>query len=136
MKGHMGCKNKAPFGHTDGTHGKIEKEMRKHRATGGPASDDAKKGDDQASEDLKKKNMEYTKDSNVNRESEEKVAKKGGKMMKRKAGGAVAGRSAFAHGGRMPRASGGGCEANPFTSANKGSAPKGHSVETMTMGRD
>lgn len=135
MKGHMGLKNKAPFGHTDGTHGKIEKEMRKHRATGGAASGDADKGDDQAEEDLKKKNMEYTKDSNVNRESEEMKAKKGGKV-KRKTGGAVSGRAAFKHGGRMPRASGGGCESNPFTSANKGTAPKGHSVESMTMGRD
>ena len=31
MKGHMGLKNKAPFGHTDGTHSKIEKHMRKHK---------------------------------------------------------------------------------------------------------
>ena len=134
MKGHMGVKNKAPFGHTDGTHGKIEKEMRKHRASGGGV-ESAKKGDDQASEDLKKDNMEYTKDSNVNRESEEMKAKKGGKI-KRKAGGAVPGRGAFKHGGRMPRASGGGCESNPFTSANKGTAPEDHKVDTMTMGRD
>jgi hypothetical protein len=132
VKGHMGIKNKAPFGHTDGTHGKIEKEMRKHRAKGGEV-ESAKSGDDDAEMDLKKKNMEYTKDSNVNRESEEKKAAKGGKM-KRKAGGSVAGRGAFHHGGRMPRASGGGCESNPFTSANKGTSPKDHKVESM--GRD
>jgi len=134
MKGH-GIKNKPPYGHTDGTHAKIEKEMRKHRATGGAASGDADKGDDEAEKDLKKDNMEYTKDSNVNREAKEMKAKKGGKIH-RKAGGAVSGRAAFKHGGRMPRASGGGCESNPFTSANKGTAPKGHSVESMSMGRD
>lgn len=133
MKGCHGVKNKAPFGHTDGTHGKIEKEMRKHRKSGGEV--DGPKGEDQAEEDLKKKNMEYTKDSNVNKESEEKKAAKGG-AIKRKSGGAVSGRAAFKHGGRMPRASGGGCESNPFTSANKGTAPKDHKVESMTMGRD
>lgn len=135
MKGCHGIKNSAPFGHTDGTHGKIEKEMRKHRAKGGEV-ESAKKGDDQAEEDLNKKNMEYTKDSNVMKESEEKKAAKGGKMMKRKAGGAVAGKAAFHHGGRMPRASGGGCESNPFTTASKGTAPKDHSVMRETMGRD
>lgn len=134
MKGKMGEKNCAPFGHTDGTHEKIEKHMRKHRAKGG-AVESAMKGDDEAAEDLKKKNMEYTKDSNVNREAEETKAKHGGKI-KRKSGGAVSGRAAFRHGGRMPRASGGGCESNPFTSANKGTAPKAHSVERMTEGRD
>lgn len=140
MKGHkenrphpkMGEKNCAPFGHTDGTHGKIEKEMRKHRASGGGV-ESAKSGDDDAESDLKKKNMEYTKDSNVNRESDEMKAKKGGKI-KRKSGGPVSGRSAHAHGGRVPRAAGGGCESNPFTSAHKGSAPKDHKVDTMTMG--
>lgn len=134
MKGH-GTKNCAPFGHTDGTHGKIEKEMRKHRAKGGEV-ESAKSGDDDAEMDLKKKNMRYTADSKVNDESEEKKAAKGGKMMKRKTGGSVAGRGAFHHGGRMPRASGGGCESNPFTSASKGTAPKDHKVDSMTMGRD
>ena len=134
MKGKMGSKNCAPFGHTDGTHEKIEKHMRKHRAKGG-AVESAMKGDDEAKEDLEKKNMEYTKDSNVNREAQEKKAAKGGKIA-RKSGGPVVGRAAFKHGGRMPRASGGGCESNPFTSANKGTAPKGHSVDSMTMGRD
>ena len=134
MKGKMGCKNSAPFGHTDGTHGKIEKHMRKHRAKGGSV-ESAMSGDDNAKEDLDKKNMEYTKDSKVNSESMEKKAAKGGKMA-RKSGGAVSGRSAFHHGGRMPRASGGGCESNPFTTANKGMAPKGHSVDMETKGRD
>ena len=128
MKGHMGVHNKAPFGHTDGTHAKIEKHMRKHRATGGAASGDAKGGDDQAEEDLKRKNMEYTKDSNVNRESEETKAKKGGKI-KRKSGGPVTGRPAFRHGGRRLRASGGGCESNPFTSAHKGKMAGDHKTE-------
>jgi hypothetical protein len=130
VKGHMhGVKAKAPFGHTDGTHGKIEKEMRKHRASGGGV-ESAKKGDDQAEEDLKKENMEYTKDSNVNRESKEKKAAKGGKIA-RKSGGPVSGRSAFKHGGRMPRASGGGCESNPFTSARKGTMPSEHKSDSM-----
>ena len=124
MKGHCGVKNKAPFGHTDGTHGKIEKEMRKHRASGGGV-ESAKKGDDQASEDLSKKNMEYTKDSKVQEEAKEMKAKKGGKIA-RKAGGPVTGKAAFKNGGRMPRASGGGCESNPFTSAHKGTMPSDH----------
>lgn len=140
MKGHsenrphpnMGEKNKAPFGHTDGTHGKIERDMRKHRARGGEV-ESAREGDDDAEKDLKRKNMEYTKDSNVNREAEEMKAKKGGKI-KRKAGGLVGGGASLSHGGRRARASGGGCESNPFTSAHKGSAPKDHKVESMTMG--
>ena len=130
--GNMGEKNKAPFGHTDGTHGKIEKEMRKHRARGGEV-ESAKSGDDDAEKDLKRDNMEYTKDSNVNRESKEMKAKTGGKV-KRKAGGLVGGGMAMSHGGRKPRASGGGCESNPFTSAHKGTAPKDHKVDPMTMG--
>ena len=130
MKDCHGVKNKAPFGHTDGTHGKIEKEMRKHRASGGGV-ESAKKGDDQAEEDLKKENMEYTKDSNVNRESKEMKAKKGGKIA-RKSGGAVSGRAAFKNGGRMPRASGGGCESQPFTSARKGRMPSDHKTESMS----
>ena len=96
------------------------------------ALESAKSGDDDAEMDLKKKNMEYTKDSNVNRESEEMKAKKGGKI-KRKAGGPVWAFCSAATGGRVPRAAGGGCESNPFTSAYKGSAPKDHKVDTITM---
>ena len=50
--------------------------MRKHRASGGRRGVGQESGDDQAEEDLKKENMEYTKDSNVNRESKEKKAAK------------------------------------------------------------
>lgn len=140
MKGHsenrphgrMGEKNKAPFGHTDGTHGKIEAHMRKHKARGGFArgggQDEPESGDDQAKEDLGKKNMEYTKDSNVNRESEEMKAKRGGKM-KRKSGGMCEGKSAMKHGGRKPRASGGAAEDHPFTTAYKSKPTVGHKTE-------
>jgi hypothetical protein len=56
----------------------------------------------------------------------------------RKSGGKVKGEKAMAHAGRKPRKSGGrtGSEANPFTSAAKGTPPKGHSVDKVTMGKD
>ena len=78
-------------------------------------------------EDLGKKNMEYTKDSNVNREAVE-----------RKAGGKVKGDKAMSHAGRKPRKSGGraGSDQSPFSSALKGTAPKGRKLEKMTMGTD
>jgi len=84
-------------------------------------------GVNQAAEDLGKSNMEYTKDSNVNREAVE-----------RKRGGKVKGDKAMAHAGRKPRKAGGraGSESNPFTSAMHGTPPKGHKVEKMTMGKD
>lgn len=80
-----------------------------------------------ASEDFSRKNMEYTKDSNVNREAVE-----------RKAGGKVKGEKAMHHAGRKPRKSGGraGSDMNPFSSALKGTAPKGRKLEKMTMGSD
>jgi hypothetical protein len=78
-----------------------------------------------AVENLNKKNMEYTKDSNVNREAVE-----------RKAGGKVKGDKAMAHAGRKPRKSGGraGSDQSPFSSALKGTAPKGRSLDKITMG--
>lgn len=68
-----------------------------------------------ASEDLKTKNMEYTKDSNVNREAYE-----------RKHGGKVHG-SAKMNMGRKPRKSGGrtGSNMNPLSSAAKGTNAPG-----------
>jgi hypothetical protein len=73
-----------------------------------------------AAEDLGKKNMEYTKDSNVNREAVE-----------RKAGGKVKGDKAMSNAGRKPRKSGGraGSDQSPFSSALKGTAPKGRSLD-------
>ena len=93
---------------------------RKHRATGGV---------NEESEDLGRKNMEYTKDSNVNREAVER--KRGGKTV-----GKVKGAEAGMHAGRKPRKSGGSCESSPITTANKGTPAKGRSVQKMTMGRD
>jgi len=59
-------------------------------------------------------------------------------MSARKHGGKVKGEMAMAHAGRKPRKSGGraGCESQPFTSAAKGTSPKGHSVGKVTMGKN
>lgn len=91
---------------------------RKHRATGGV---------NQAAEDLAKKNMRYTYQSNVNDEAEER--KRGGKVAKKHAG-KVHGK-AMHHAGRKPRKSGGraSSDANPFTSARHGTPPKGRKLE-------
>lgn len=86
-------------------------------------------GVNQAAEDLAKSNMEYTKDSNVNREAVERSV--------RKSGGKIKGEAHKGHAGRKPRKSGGraGSESNPFTSAQHGTPPKGHKVEKETMGK-
>ena len=80
-----------------------------------------------AAEDVSRKNMEYTKDSNVNREAVE-----------RKRGGKVKGEMAECHAGRKPRKSGGraGSDQSPFSSALKGTPAKGRKLEKMTMGSD
>lgn len=84
---------------------------RKTRATGGV---------NQAAEDLGRKNQRYTYQSNVNDEAE-----------KRKSGGKAMGADAKCHAGRKPRKSGGRAtsDANPFTSARHGTAPKGRKLE-------
>ena len=86
---------------------------RKTRATGGV---------NEASEDLGKKNMRYTYQSNVNDEAEER--KRGGKAV-----GKVRGEGSKQHAGRKARKSGGSANANPFSSARSGTPPKGHKVE-------
>lgn len=91
---------------------------RKHRATGGV---------NQAAEDLGRKNMRYTYQSNVNDEAEER--KHGGRTG-RKYGGKAAGDKARMHAGRKPRKSGGACDSgNPFSSARHGTAPKGRKLD-------
>ena len=59
-------------------------------------------------------------------------------MQQKKHGGKVKGDKAMAHAGRKPRKSGGraGSESQPFTSAAKGTPPKGHSVDKVTMGKN
>ena len=91
---------------------------RKHRATGGV---------NEAAEDLGRKNMRYTYQSNVNDEAEER--KRGGKVAKKHAG-KVHGKP-MPHAGRKPRKSGGraSSDANPFTSARHGTPPKGRKLE-------
>jgi len=93
---------------------------RKHKATGGV---------NEASEDLGKKNMRYTYQSNVNDEAEER--KHGGKVHKKKHVGKMHGDAAKHHAGRKPRKSGGRAtsDANPFTSARHGTPPKGRKLE-------
>ena len=85
---------------------------RKGRAEGG----DATKGTKDWEEDLGKKNMEYTKDSEVNREAVE-----------RKHGGKAGGQESKKHAGRKPRKSGGrvGSNNKPLSSAHGGTPAKG-----------
>lgn len=95
---------------------------RRKKASGGES---ASSGTKEYEQDLSKKNMRYTADSNVNSEAEER--KRGGRA-KRRSGGKVHGESASCHAGRKPRKSGGraGSNFNPLSSAHKGSAPRGH----------
>lgn len=95
---------------------------RKHRATGGV---------NQAAEDLGRKNLRYTYQSNVNDEAEER--KRGGKVAKKngdkKHVGKMHGGMSKMHAGRKPRKSGGSCESSPFSSARRGTTPKGRTVD-------
>jgi len=91
---------------------------RKHRATGGV---------NQASEDLARKNLRYTYQSNVQDEAEER--KRGGKVDKKKHVGKMHGGPSAMHAGRKPRKSGGSCESSPFSSARRGTPPKGRTVD-------
>lgn len=94
---------------------------RKHKATGGT---------NEAAEDLGKKNMSYTADSNVTKEADER--KHGGRA-KRKRGGKVEGEEAMKRADRKPRKSGGRATSdnNPFTTARKGTPAPGRKVEMM-----
>jgi hypothetical protein len=86
---------------------------RKTRASGGV---------NQAAEDLGRKNMRYTYESNVNKEAVER--KSGGKTV-----GKVKGMDAMAHAGRKARKSGGSCDSgSPFSSARQGTPAKGRNV--------
>jgi len=95
---------------------------RKHREAGGV---------NEAAEDLKDKPENRNAPNKVAKEAEE--MKKGGRT-KRKEGGKVHGDMAKHHAGRKPRKAGGraGSDANPFTSARKGTAPKGHTTEAAS----
>lgn len=89
---------------------------RKSRATGGVNS---------AADDLKTKPMDYTGTNKVTGAAMER--KRGGKAM-----GKVHGDADSPHAGRKARKSGGraSSDVNPFTSASKGTPPKGHKVQT------
>lgn len=95
-----------------------------------------------AADDLAKKNMKYTADSNVNREAEERKA--GGRIKRRHGGevhrsgckcakcegGSVDGDKGAARADRKPRKAGG-STGNPFSSARAGTNPPGHKAEAM-----
>jgi len=85
---------------------------RKTRATGGVNA---------AAEDLKTRPMEYTKDSNVNREALER--KRGGKAVK------MEGPMAKMHAGRKPRKSGGRLKIADWSAAQKGTPAKGRTTD-------
>jgi len=104
---------------------------RKHRSTGGV---------NEAEMDLKMKPEARTNAKKIDAEAEER--RHGGRA-KRKHGGHVShhhhgmvkhvghveGHAAKHHAGRKARKSGGSCEANPFSSARKGTAAKGRKEE-------
>ncbi len=127
MKGHKG------YHHTHGTHEKIEKHIRKHRASGGKTGDIS--GKDDAEEDLKDNPSERTPNAKPEKEAEEKHAKAGGAMKGKKMVMATGG-MAHSHAGRKPRASGGGCESQPFTTAERGRDPRGHKTERESWGKE
>lgn len=114
------------------------KAERKHRATGGV---------NEATKDLKTKNEDRTNAKTIDSSAEERKAggrakrKSGGgcsegfgpeeqsTMRKgRKEGGLVPG-EAKRHAGRAARKSGGSCDSSPFTSARKGTPPKGRGLD-------
>lgn len=98
---------------------------RKGKAAGG----DATSGSREWEQDLGKKNMRYTADSNVNSEAEER--KRGGKV--KKSVGKADGASGKKHAGRMARKSGGrtGSNMNPLSSAHSGTPAKGRGVKQI-----
>jgi len=113
---------------------------RKHKGTGGA---------NEAEDDLKDTPAERTPTAKPEKEAEEK--KRGGRAKKARGGGTaqkegvISGPQPPAHAGRKPRKAGGrtGSESNPFTGANKGTPPKGHStggpertLEGMDSGKD
>ena len=124
------------------TKSKIEKHIRKHRKDGGKAGS-PEKGTDDAEKDLKMKPADRTADNKVGPEAEEMKAKKGGRIKRKHGGmtekkevGKMEGHEAMHHAGRKRRASGGGCEANPFTSAMKGTNASGRKTENESKGSD
>jgi hypothetical protein len=91
---------------------------RKHRNTGGV---------NEAEMDLRMNPEDRVNASKIASEAEEK--KHGGRA-KRKHGMKVHGEHAKHHAGRKPRKSGGSCDSgNPFSSARKGTPPKGRGIE-------
>jgi hypothetical protein len=111
---------------------------RKHKETGGA---------NEAEEDIKTKpERRGNPATKIDDEAEE--LKKGGRAKKARGGksvGVISGPEPPAHAGRKPRKAGGrsGSEKNPFTSANRGTEPKGHKtggpskeLEGMDSGRD
>lgn len=95
---------------------------RKGRAMGG----DATVGTKEYEQDLARKNMRYTAESNVNTEAEER--KRGGKVKKHI--GKAEGGAGMMHAGRKPRKSGGraGSNASPLSSAHAGTQAKGRNT--------
>ena len=85
-------------------------------------------GVNQAKEDLDRKNLRYTYQSNVNEAAEER--KRGGKTVKKHVGKMEGGKATH-HAGRKPRKSGGraSSDQNPFTSARKGMPPPGRKLD-------
>jgi hypothetical protein len=119
----------------------------KHRKAGGRA-ESPEHGVDEAMEDLHRKNIRYT-GGNPEDEAEAMHAKHGGRAKRKHGGhvvhhhmghvkhvGAVHGEHAMHHAGRKPRKAGGGVEANPFSSALKGTPGKGRKVEKESMGEN
>lgn len=126
---HHGVKHGS--GHTHGTKGKIEAEVRKHRASGGKLEEEGK---DEAEADLKDEPEERTNAKKIDGEAHAMKAKRGGKIKKMVK---MEGKEAHHHAGRKARKSGGAAsETNPFTTANKGERRPGGMLEKESMGKD
>lgn len=120
----------------------------KHRKAGGRA-ESPEHGKDEAMEDLRDRPEPRTNAKHIDAEAEAVHAKRGGRAKRKHGGhvvhhhmghvkhvGAVHGDAAKHHAGRKARKAGGGVEASPFSSALKGTLPKGRKVEKESMGSD
>ena len=115
-------------------------ESRKHRADGGPARDDARKGTREWEEDQKDKPEardnahEIEGEAEAEGEADADERKRGGRAKRKRGGhvkkevGHVEGHEAHKHAGRKPRRAGGraGSDKSPLSSAHHGVLPPHH----------
>lgn len=107
------------------------KGMRKKRANGGSTEEPIRSGTRTFEDDLDRKNLRYTYQSNVNEAAEER--KRGGRAKKSVK---MNGDDAKHHAGRKPRKSGGraGSDKSPFSSAHAGTPARGRKADNNNFG--